>query len=57
MTNGEAWIFSVVVWFGSFLVMPAVASVVWPVLSAITIGFWLLRWLFIGLDQIFGEHE
>lgn len=57
MTNGEAWIFSVVVWFGSFLVVPAVAAVVWPVLATITIGFWLLRWVFIGLDQIFGEHE
>jgi len=57
MTEGESLIFSVVVWFGSFLVMPAVAAVVWPVLAAITIGVVVLRWVFIGLDQIFGEHE
>jgi hypothetical protein len=57
MTEGESLIFSVVVWFGSFLVMPAVAAVVWPVLAALTIGVVVLRWLFIGLDQIFGDHE
>ncbi|UOF77256.1 hypothetical protein [Caudoviricetes sp.] len=56
MTNNESIIFTAVVWIGSFLAAPAVASVVWPVVAALGIAFAVLRWIYIGLDKLFGEE-